>query len=223
MKLNKSNLDVFENFRIRPVESRYSREDDIVASLRSTVDLGRECRLQPPPNSVARDRIADFLGDCEAEAGPRRPRLTGWPLSHFNQKRRCRCAPTSTHRQKLGTCLECRQNGNGSPPATGIFCRGSRKKAALGGKALAAFRTPTRQNPLASGRQHAFAKAMAALADKAAWLIGAFHGILSVQVVRPRRPLDKLANGLFFQELRKYTSDRAATRQMRASKEFGPL
>ncbi len=48
----------------------------------------------------------------------------------------------------------------------------------LGRKALAALGTAAGNNLLAAGRQHALAKAVAALAHEAAGLISAFHGTL---------------------------------------------
>ena len=50
----------------------------------------------------------------------------------------------------------------------------------LGRKALAAFGAAAANDFLSASGQHALAEAMAALADKSAWLIRAFHDKFSV-------------------------------------------
>ena len=99
---------------------------------------------------------------------------------------------------------------------------GAARRRVLGRKALAALRTTTGKNPLAAGRQHTLAKAVAALANEAARLIGALHGSLRPGRLRPI-PLDGKRIMLVFPMLRKAAAPGLKPEQDAISPEFGLL
>ena len=156
-------------------------DDDIVeAGARGAQELPDRC-FEPPPHPVADDGFADLLAHGEAEPGAfcfraatfradLRPRLC---LEHQGGGRPSEAASDS---EKLRSALECRQpHGLLLPVAGSAAASRGRRPLPSGREALAALRSPARNNLCPAGCHHALPEAMAALANKATRLVGAFH------------------------------------------------
>ena len=180
----------------RNVECGLASNDDVVVRGRGELAAERrQCRLQAPADAIADDGVADFLGDGEAEAGPGRLGVGSWygPWLGFEHEGG-RCAPrTAADRQELRARLQ-RHEGHGNHRigymSQRLGWRCEAPPAILSRQTLAALGATARQNLDTACGLHALAEAVAALANKAAGLISAFHvrtPLLAVQrTARPR-------------------------------------
>jgi hypothetical protein len=94
-----------------PVECRLPRDDDIVARPKLHIlGLSRERGFETSPDTIPRDGVADFLGDCKAEARSiavgAATGLNVGTFMHFNEKCRRGLTPASANGQEFGSRLE---------------------------------------------------------------------------------------------------------------------
>ena len=132
--------------------------------------------LEATLDAIALHRPSDLPADGEAEPGP--GRLAAAPLRLQNERAR-RAARAAANAQELRPPPECRKSASRLPVGCGPVGyhvlprlpprRTSRREP------LAALGPPTRQNASAARGLHALAKAVAALANEPARLIGALH------------------------------------------------
>lgn len=101
MQCRESACDVFEQRRERAVERGMAGDNDVVTGGARMVAGGRcERGLQPPPNPVADDGIADLFRNGEAKAR-RAPVVRSRPLAHFDQECGRRGASAASNGEEL--------------------------------------------------------------------------------------------------------------------------
>ena len=186
---------VFLEVSKRPFESCRPGDQHIIMILERPVRCEkRDQSAQAAANAVSGHGAADGLGHGESK--PRCVDETGGSSSRlrFKHKRGRGTARAAPETQKIRPFLESDQRHGRGPAnwvrsipreaaATSAGAGYSRRRTCrpvqrrpLCRKALAALRAAAGNNLGAAGRQHPLAKAVAALANKLAGLIGTFHG-----------------------------------------------
>jgi hypothetical protein len=158
-----------------PIVCRLARDDDVVESGEREIARLRDGGAKPAPDAISDNGTAELLGHGVADAGcgGARRMSRGTSLS-FDRTGSRSGAKAATDGEKIGSRFDRWKRGDGGTRwvRAGV---GVRQGSGLRRQALAALGAATGNNAAATGRLHALAKAVSALAHESARLIRTFH------------------------------------------------